>query len=778
MAGKKGKVLQTIIDISGEISPTLGKTIDKVTDKLEGVNVKALAVGAAIGAIGGAAIAGFGKATKYLADLGNDYDKAADQMAASTGLVGEELADLNEVMQGVYLSNFGEDFNDAADGVSEMYKQTGLLGEELELTTEAAFALRDVFGYDITETARAAKAMMQNFGVTGEEAMGLIAAGAQNGLDYSGEMIDTINEYSVQFAKLGFTADEMFHVLQEGADSGAWNLDKVGDAVKEFSIRAIDGSKGTVEAFESLGLDADEMMHIFADGGEDASIAFQGVIAALVGMDDAVQRDALGVALFGTMWEDLGVEAVASLSGISVEAYDTEGALQKINDVKYDNLDSAMEGIKRNAEIQLIPAADAVADAFVNIAPRINDMVNIAMPYIAVLAEGIGPFMSGALDLTIGTFEFLVDTVDFCIGGFQALCGWASENKTALGYVAIAAGTLATAIAAYNIVQAVANAGGIAAIASNAGLTVGYYALVAAETIATAATTAWGAAVAFLTSPITLVILAIGALIGIGIALYRNWDTVKEKAIEVGGWLSGIWANVSDSVTGFIDRIGEKFPIFAGHLEGLWFGVSATVENIKGVFTGIIDFIDNVFSGNWSGAWQSVVSIFSNLFGGMVNLAKIPMNGVVGAINSVISGINGAGFTIPDWVPIVGGKSFSINIPKLPMLATGGHTNGISIAGEAGMETVISYNPAYRRQNLSYWAEAGRMLGADASDFALGGGSGGGGVNLGGVTFAPNITVQGRADKQSIMDAIEEEFPEFIDFLEKWLAERGDPVYV
>ena len=705
MASKKGKVLQTIIDISGEISPTLGKTIDNVTDKLEGVNIKALAVGAAIGAIGGAAIAGFGKATKYLADLGNDYDKAADQMAASTGLVGDELADLNEVMQGVCLSNFGEDFNDAADGVSEMYKQTGLLGEELELTTEAAFALRDVFGYDITETARAAKAMMQNFGVTGEEAMGLIAAGAQNGLDYSGEMIDTINEYSVQFAKLGFTADEMFHVLQDGADSGAWNLDKVGDAVKEFSIRSIDGSKGTVEAFKSLGLDADEMMHIFADGGEDASIAFQGVIAALVDMDDAVQRDATAVSLFGTMWEDLGVDAVASLAGISVEAYDTEDALQKINDVKYDNLDSAMEGIKRQAEVALLPAAGEVQQAFMDVAPRIEDLLIKAEPVFTQIAGYIGPTITAA--------------IDFAENGI----GWIGENMDILLPIV---GGLTAAFVAYKAAMVIST-GISAALAASEGIKTA--ALAAGTTMTTAqavATWALNGALAVLTSPITLVVAAIGVLVAAGIALYRNWDTVKMYAGQLGEFLLTTWGNMKTGVKNFID--------------------------------GTIEF-------------------FKTGFSSLVGIVKGPINTISGIINGVISAINSVGFTVPDWVPLIGGKKFAINIPKIPMLATGGHTDGISIAGEAGMETVISYNPAYRRQNLSYWAEAGRMLGADVSDFTLGGGSGGGGVNLGGVTFAPNITIQGRADKQSIMDAIEEEFPEFIDFLEKWLAERGDPVY-
>ena len=88
-------------------------------------------------------------------------------------------------------------------------------------------------------------------------------------------------------------------------------------------------------------------------------------------------------------------------------------------------------------------------------------------------------------------------------------------------------------------------------------------------------------------------------------------------------------------------------------------------------------------------------------------------------------------------------------------------------------------NADYRAQNLAYWAKAGRMLGADedGTSFSLSGGSSGGDVNLGGVTFAPNITVTGQADKESIMDAIEAEYPEFIDMLEAWFAGRGKPVY-
>lgn len=744
---KKGKVLQTIIDIAGEISPTLGKSINGVADKLDGLNVKAMAFGAAAASAAGLAVAGISKATSYLKDLGGEYDAASNSMAASTGLVGKELEDLEEVMRAVYANQYGETMQEAADGVEEVYRQTKLMGDALQETTEGAFALQETFEYDIAESTRAAKAMMDNFAVSGKDAMGMIAAGAQNGLDYSGELLDSISEYSVQFAKLGFTADDMFQIFQQGADSGAWNLDKVGDAVKEFTIRSIDGSKGTVEAFEALNLNAEVMMETLASGGDDAQYAFRVALERLMEMDNQVKRDATGVALFGTMWEDLSADVIGSMLNVQGGVYDTADALGKINAVKYDSIDAAMEGIKRNAEMQLVPAAQSVTDAFIEIAPRIEEMTNRAMPYIVDLAESIGPLITGAV--------YLAD---------RGL-GWLEENGEKL--IPIVAG-LTAGFVAYKAAMAIS--GTITAVKKAMdGMTIAQYAAATAQKVLNAAMSI---------NPIYLVVAAIAALVAGVVWLYQNWDTAKVKCEEFGERVSAIWQNVSGAVSGFIDRIGEKFPIFAGYLSGLWSSVSAIAENIKGVFNGIIGFIDGVFSGNWSKAWDSIVSIFANLFGGLVNLAKMPINGVVGAINAVIDGINGAGFTIPDWVPLVGGKSFSINIPKLPMLYTGGHTDGVSIAGERGMETVISYDPAYRRENLSYWAEAGRMLGADWSDFTFGGSSGNESYyDFSGITFAPNITVQGNASKSDIIEAIRDTYPEFVDLIEEIIDGRGEPVY-
>lgn len=301
MANAKGKVLTTIIDIAGEISPTLGKAIQEVTDKLSGVNKAALVASAAVAAVGAAAVTGAIKGTKYLATLGDEYNKAVNDIQVGTGFAGEELDQMSESLKNIYGNNFGESFEDVADAIATTQQVTGLLGDDLEGVTQDALALRDAFDYDINESTRAAKALMVNFGISGKEAMDLIATGAQNGLDFSGELLDSVSEYSVQFGKVGLSAEQMFAIMQSGADGTAWNIDKVGDAVKEFSIRSIDGSKTTQEGFKALGMDADKMMQTFAAGGDAANAAFYDVLDALVNMEDPVARDAAGVNLLGRL---------------------------------------------------------------------------------------------------------------------------------------------------------------------------------------------------------------------------------------------------------------------------------------------------------------------------------------------------------------------------------------------------------------------------------------------------------------------------------------------
>ena len=203
-----------------------------------------------------------------------------------------------------------------------------------------------------------------------------------------------------------------------------------------------------------------------------------------------------------------------------------------------------------------------------------------------------------------------------------------------------------------------------------------------------------------------------------------------------------------------IPAVLEYFSVFAA-------GLSSAIEGVKAIFEGVITFITGVFSGNWSQAWEGVKSIFTGIFDTLGALFKTPINAVISLINKAISGINGLGLTIPDWVPLIGGKSFSINIPQIPMLAKGGFTNGVSIAGEAGTEAVISFQRSVRRDNLKTWARAGELLGVKPVELKDPGDPPGNGGGQGSFTFAPNIVIQGNADRAVIEEALAEAKAQF-----------------
>ncbi|MDT2961584.1 phage tail tape measure protein [Enterococcus casseliflavus] len=144
---------------------------------------------------------------------------------------------------------------------------------------------------------------------------------------------------------------------------------------------------------------------------------------------------------------------------------------------------------------------------------------------------------------------------------------------------------------------------------------------------------------------------------------------------------------------GVSDVAVEVFNFMAGYMSYIFGGIIRNFQNFfdagKRIFTGFIDFITGIFTGDWERAWNGVVNIFGGIFDGIAAMAKAPFNGMIGLINAFLGGLNN--IKIPKWVPGVGGKSFSIS--TLPYLADGGHVlNGQAIVGEAGPELLTNKN--------------------------------------------------------------------------------------
>ena len=749
----KSKVMELAIKIAGKVDKSLGTSTKAANKQLatiqKAANKVSTTMTAGLAAMGTGAIT----ATKYLADLGGEWQTATNQVAASTGAAGKELEGLRDVMEDVYAANYGDSVADVGDAVAMVNRNMANLDQNgLTAATEGALALRDAFEYDVAESTRAAEAIRKNFGSSAEEAFSLIAAGAQNGLDYSGELIDTINEYSSQFAKLGFDADGMFNILQAGADGTAWNLDKVGDAIKEFSIRAIDGSDSTVEAFTSLGYNAENIMATFAAGGEGANKAFFDVINTLMAVDDQVERDALGVALFGTMWEDLGTEAMEAMAGASQAAYDTEGALEKINQVKYNDLDSAIQGIGRQIEVALLPAADAMYQSLMSNMPEISAAIEEVSPVVAEIAEDFADWAGGAIS------EGLPVLVD----GIRDFANWAGKAyekaKPFLSFLWEHKGTVLAVAAALRVLGPAIGAVTTAMNAFKTAKT--FMALLQSSGKIAQVTAAFQRFGSILTGPLGIIIAVAGAIA----LLYKNWDTVKAWLVNFGNTVNQIWTNFSNMVGNAIAAIGQKFPMLGAYLQGWWESIQAAVDNVKAIFQNIIDFISNVFSGNWSAAWQNIVNIFGNLFGMIVNLAKAPINGVISAINWVISKINSISVTIPDWVPGVGGKTLGFNIPTIPQLAEGGVATSPTLAeiGEGGEPEAVMPLSKLAALLDEYTKKPKPTGGTDGQE-------GGDGETI---VFSPVLNFYGKADREEVEEATRISFEEFKRLYKRLKAEE------
>lgn len=237
-------------------------------------------------------------------------------------------------------------------------------------------------------------------------------------------------------------------------------------------------------------------------------------------------------------------------------------------------------------------------------------------------------------------------------------------------------------------------------------------AMYAAEWATAAATTALGAAFNFLTSPITILILLFAGLMAATYLVYKNWDKIKVKA----------------------DELWQKILEFGAGLRECWNGI---IEDVN------INLVQP-----WNNFWDAVGGKVSAVWQGIKNAVKSGINSVINFINSGIGQLNKFQVNVPKGVPIVGGKHVGLNIPKIPTLATGGIATAPTLAeiGEGGEPEAVV--PLTKLSNM------------------LNGGVGGG------ITYSPNIVINGNADKSEISEAMRSSYEEFKEFMDRYTRER------
>lgn len=237
-------------------------------------------------------------------------------------------------------------------------------------------------------------------------------------------------------------------------------------------------------------------------------------------------------------------------------------------------------------------------------------------------------------------------------------------------------------------------------------------AMYTAEWATAAATTALGAAFNFLTSPITILILLFAGLMAATYLVYKNWDKIKVKA----------------------DELWQKILEFGAGLRECWNGI---IEDVN------INLVQP-----WNNFWDAIGGKVSAVWQGIKNAVKSGINSIINFINSGIGKLNNFHVNVPKGVPGIGGKSFGLKIPTIPTLATGGIATGPTLAeiGEGGEPEAVV--PLTKLSNM------------------LNGGVGGG------ITYSPNIVINGNADKSEISEAMRSSYEEFKEFMDRYTSER------
>lgn len=619
-AQQKAAKLQPWVDLAQKGQDGLSKALDFSNS----VNAGIVKIGSAANAT--ALVAG-----GAWAKVGADYQAAMARVQASTGASAEQMKQIEEAARAVFSSGMGESFDEVARAMSTIKQVGGLDGKELESATKNAMALGKTFDMDVNETARATSALMKNFGIDGQKAFDLIAYAAQNGANKNGDLLDTFNEYAVQYQALGFTAELFAAHLVKGAEDGAFSIDKVGDAIKEFNIRAKDGSKSSMEAFAALGLNGQKATQMFAAGGQSAQVAFAEVVKRLSEMEDPVARNAAGVALFGTQFEDLEVKALEGFKAIQGSLPQIEGTMQQVSRAISSDLGNQLRIVSRSFMDLLLPAADSAAKAITDQMPNISKALAALAPQIEALSQAFTKALPVITQWFNKSLSGAMSFVSFVLENFNAIA-------TAVAYAGSAFLILRGVFQGLKVVVTVtkwvlmARQAFITYRVSAVAAAVASKATAVAMNLLSVAVKGVGAAMKFLMA--NPIVLFLAGLVAAGVAVYKNWDELKAMAVSAAQIISDAWSSAMTSIQGF----------------------------------------------------------FANTFDSLASIMKGPINTIIAMINSIVESINGMAFNVPDWVPAIGGQKFGVELPKIPQLAEGGIATQPTLAtiAEAGeAEAVI-----------------------------------------------------------------------------------------
>lgn len=358
------------------------------------------------------------------------------------------------------------------------------------------------------------------------------------------------------------------------------------------------------------------------------------------------------------------------------------GAFDAVSNIDISGIVDKLSEFASNTLQTIAEHGPSVVDSLVGIAEAIGQIVSVAGDMIGTGFDIVGTLLNAGdgavIETAVSAFDGLVGVIEKVVGFvgdhadvFVPLVAGIMTAKGAIGAFSAIKGVLGPVAEAFDafgpglellqflfpsvdkaVVAFTGAFGGIKPILSTVGGAFGKV-LPLFSSIGTFITgTAVPAVVSFISAAAGIVapflpfIAIAAAVVGAGVLIYQNWDTIKEKAGELKDWISEKFQGLKDAICGAIDGFKEKFPaafeFIKGVFDGWWSTISGVIDGVKQAFQGVTEFVSGVFKGDWSQALDGLKNIFKGAFNSLKSLALAPLNGLKGVVKGAFNAINTA----------------------------------------------------------------------------------------------------------------------------------------
>lgn len=579
---------------------------DTAGTKMESFGKKMSVVSAGIAGIGAASIAAF-----------KELDEGYDTIVTKTGATGEALEGLTKSADNVF-GTMPEDMSTVGEAIGEVNTRFHTTGTELEKTSKQFIQFATINGTNVTQSVDQVDKIMKAWNVDASQTgnlLGLLTAKAQE----TGISVDTLEsnvlDNNAAFKEMGLSLPQAINLMAQFDANGV------------DSTQAMAGLKKALQNATAEGKSMDE--------------ALSETIGSIKNAKTETEAMQIATELFGKKGAAEMTKAIrenridlTSLSS-SMEEYGTtvedtyNGTLDPIDNAKVamNNAKLALSTLASTAQTSAAPMIEKLTGKiqeltkwFTSLSPAQQETIL----KVGLVVAAIGPLSIGFGKVAKGISDTVTTGQKFVSGAAKIIAKITAKTAaTAAGTAADTAGTAATAAH---------TAATTAATATTGGMTVAQTALNAVMNLC----------------PIILIVTLIAGLIAAGVALYKNWDKVKEKLSELWGNIKEKFNAIKETITGAFTKAKEavtnKVKEIGDNIKNSTIGQAASK-----VFNGVKDTVHNVMSAATETAKEKL--------GNMKTAYEENGGGIKGVVAAGWEGIKGyysAGFTFVD--NLSGGK--------------------------------------------------------------------------------------------------------------------------